>query len=119
MTEAIAENQSALLDLDGRELNQFWVDEKAPLFVANNPLHWKAHKLQVALERMEKQQRSNPAQFNATVYFATIDKLGDLMGEINKGVTDAKILDKRELEGHGDASTASTDSEIQPISMDS
>jgi hypothetical protein len=84
--------QATLLDLSGKEFNLMWVDEQQPLFVANNPTHWKAHKLQVALDRMEKQQKTNPAQFNATVYFAALDKLGDLMAEINKGELD-EVLD--------------------------
>jgi hypothetical protein len=112
--------QKALFDLSGRELNALWVDESAPLFIANNPLHWKAHKLQVALERMEKQQKSNPAQFNATVYFATIEKLGDLMEQINKGEwRHAEVLDGGGVEENRNSGAASEDSEIEPISMDS
>lgn len=112
--------QKVLFDLSGRELNALWVDESAPLFIANNPLHWKAHKLQVALERMEKLQKSNPAQFNATVYFATIDKLGDLMEQINKGEwRHAEILDGGGVEENRNSGAASEDSEIEPISMDS
>lgn len=83
MSEAVADQQTALLDLSGREFNQLWVDEKAPLFVANNPLHWKAHKIQIALARLEKISEKNPAQFNSTVYMATLDKLAELMDQIN------------------------------------
>lgn len=83
MSEAIAE-QSTLLDLNGRELNAMWVDENAPLFIPNNPLHWKAHKLQVALGKMEKQQDKNPAQFNSTTYFAMLNQYTQVLDEINK-----------------------------------
>ena len=69
-----------------------WVDETQPLFVANNPTHWKAHKLQVAIERMEKQQKSNPAQFNAAVYFAALDKIAELMEQINSKGESGEIL---------------------------
>lgn len=98
--EAILEagEQATLLDLSGKEFNQMWVDEKQPLFVANNPMHWKAHKLQVAIERMEKQQKTNPAQFNATVYFAALDKYAELMEQINKGEP-GEILGSAELAG--------------------
>lgn len=119
MSEAIAENQTALLDLTGREFNQLWVDENAPLFVANNPLHWKAHKLQVALNRLELIAQKNPAQFNSTVYMATLDKLGDLMDLINKGNASGSILDEGKMGGFRDAAAEAQDSEIEPISMDS
>lgn len=112
--------QASLLDLSGRELNALWVDESAPLYIANNPLHWKAHKLQVAIERMEKQQKSNPAQFNSTSYFAAIDKLGDLMEQINKGDwRHAEVLDEGRVAENRNSGAASEDSEIEPISMDS
>lgn len=80
---APAAEQSTLLDLDGRELNAMWVDENAPLFIPNNPLHWKAHKLQVAIARMEKQQEKNPAQFNSTTYLAMLNQYTEVMDEIN------------------------------------
>lgn len=120
MSEAVAEQQTALLDLSGREFNQLWVDDNAPLFVANNPLHWKAHKLQVALARLDKIAEKNPAQFNSTVYMATLDKLGDLMDEINrKGNGDGGVLDAEEMAGDGNTGAAPHDGSIEPISMDS
>lgn len=90
MSDAVAEQQTTLLDLNGREFNQLWVDDNAPLFVANNPLHWKAHKLQVALARLDKIAEKNPAQFNSNVYMATLDKLGELMEQINNNEMVAK-----------------------------
>lgn len=93
MSDVAELQQTALLDLSGREFNQLWVDDNAPLFVANNPLHWKAHKLQVALARLDKIAEKNPAQFNSTVYMATLDKLADLMTEINAGKGEAAAHD--------------------------
>lgn len=90
MSDAVAEQQTALLDLTGREFNQLWVDDNAPLFVANNPLHWKAQKLQVALARLDKIAEKNPAQFNSNVYMATLDKLAELMEQINNNEMVAK-----------------------------
>lgn len=119
MSEAVSEQQTALLDLSGREFNQLWVDDNAPLFVANNPLHWKAHKLQVALARLDKIAEKNPAQFNSTVYMATLDKLGDLMTEINNGGARSEVLDSGNVAGFGNGAAASDDSSIEPISMDS
>jgi len=83
MNAPVAE-QSTLLDLGGRELNAMWVDENQPLFIPNNPLHWKAHKLQVALAKMEKQQEKNPAQFNSTTYLAMLNQYTEVLDEINK-----------------------------------
>lgn len=112
--------QKALFDLSGREFNQLWVDDNAPLFVANNPLHWKAHKLQVALARLDKIAEKNPAQFNSTVYMATLDKLADLMDQINnKGNGDGGVLDAGEMAENRNSGTAPHDSKIEPISMDS
>lgn len=119
MSEAVAEQQTALLDLSGREFNQLWVDDNAPLFVANNPLHWKAHKIQVALARLDKIAEKNPAQFNSTVYMATLDKLADLMTEINKGGSNGQVLDEGNVAGFGDATAEASDSSVKPISMDS
>ena len=118
MSEAVELQQTALLDLSGREFNQLWVDDNAPLFVANNPLHWKAHKLQVALARLDKIAEKNPAQFNSTVYMATLDKLADLMTEINGGAN-AEVLDEGRVAENRHSGAAPEDSEIEPISMDS
>lgn len=108
MSEVAANEQSTLLDLDSKEFNIMFVEESQPLKVFNNPLHWKAHRLQVALARMDKIAEKNPAQFNATSYFATIDKLGDLMEKINelektgKVKAEHAVLDERNVEEIGD-----------------
>jgi hypothetical protein len=112
--------QIPLLDLTGKEFNAMWVDDNAPLFVANNPLHWKAHKLQIALARMDKISEKNPAQFNSTSYFAALDKLADLMEQINKGdFRRDEVLGSHGVVEDGHTGTASQDSDIEPISMDS
>lgn len=112
--------QIPLLDLTGREFNAMWVDDNAPLFVANNPLHWKAHKLQIALARMDKISEKNPAQFNATSYFAALDKLADIMEQINNGdYRNGQVLDAHGVVGDGNGSSTTTDGETEPISMDS
>ena len=129
MSEAVAEQQTALLDLNGREFNQLWVDDNAPLFVANNPLHWKAHKLQVALARLDKIAEKNPAQFNSTAYFAALDKLAGLMEEINAGKTkvatndaenDAAILESGAVaEGSAERSGSEEVRQGKPDGVDS
>ena len=111
MSDAVAEQQTTLLDLSGREFNQLWVDDNAPLFVANNPLHWKAHKLQVALARLDKIAEKNPAQFNSNVYMATLDKLAELMEQINNNEMVAQanaVLEQSEMD-QGDTGRSETE----------
>jgi hypothetical protein len=92
------DQQTALLDLDGQELNAMWVDESQPLFIANNPLHWKAHKFQLIVARLEKQAVNNPAQFNSTSYINAVDKLGALMEQI-KGGQNGQVLESGKVDG--------------------
>lgn len=105
--------QQSMFDLSGREFNAMWVDEKQPLFVANNPKHWKAHKIQVAINRLEKHLERNPAQFNASVYKSLVDDSADLMEQIN-----AEILDKRGVAQIGNTGAAAQNSDVEPISLD-
>lgn len=83
--------QATLFDLSGKEFNINWVDEKQPLFVANNPIHWKAHKLQIMIARLDKQSANNPAQFNSNVYYQAVNELEKLMTQINQGVTSETV----------------------------
>lgn len=123
MSDAVAEQQTTLLDLNGREFNQLWVDDNAPLFVANNPLHWKAHKLQVALARLDKIAEKNPAQFNSNVYMATLDKLAELMEQINNNEMVAQanaVLEQSEMDqGISERSGSEEVREREPDGMDS
>jgi len=82
--------QRSMFDLSGREFNAMWVDEKQPLFIANNPLHWKAHKLQILIARLDKQAEKNAAQFNSANYIAAVNELEKCMEKINdQGELDA------------------------------
>lgn len=94
--------QETLFDISGREFNLNWIDESQPLFVAHNPLYWKAHKLQIMIARLEKQSANNPAQFNSSVYYQAVNALEDLMQKINRGET-SEILDERSVAEIGDA----------------
>lgn len=62
-----------MFDVEGQRYNAYWVDEKQPLFIPNEPLHWKAHKLQILLEILTKQAQKNPAQFNSKNYIDTLE----------------------------------------------
>lgn len=106
--------QTPLLDLTGKELNAMWVDEKQALFIPNNPLHFKAHKYQVLLSRLDKQAQNNPAQFNSTLYKATLDEYIKLVEQIGEQALDAAIVATGGQQG-----TTPADGDIEPIGMDS
>lgn len=110
--------QETLFDLSGKEYNAYWVDEKAPLFVPNNPLHWKAHKLQILVSRLEVQAQKNPAQFNSKNYIDALSELEKLLTDISKR-GDNESMDSRNLVGSRDEGTTSLDGQVEPISMDS
>ncbi len=110
--------QKALFDLTGREFNINWVDEKNPLFIPNNPLHWKGHKLQILVGRLDKQAVNNPSQFNSRNYIDAINELEKVMIKINEGETN-DVLDEGEVATVRDSTTAPVDGEVKPISMDS
>lgn len=113
-TETDSPVQTPLLDLTGKEYNVMWVDEKQALFIPNNPLHYKAHKYQVLLSRLDKQAQNNPAQFNSTLYKATLDEYIKLVEEIGEQALDARIV---AAGGQSDGSTGN--GEGKPLSMDS
>ena len=115
--ETEVEAQQSLLDLSGKQFNINWVDDKQPLFIANNPLHWKAHKLQILIGRLEKQAERNPAQFNSRNYIDAVNELERCMIKINKGVT-ADVLESDDLEGIGNDAATPTMGEGASISMD-
>ena len=97
-------SQTALFDLTGKQFNINWVDEKQPLFVANNPVHWKAHKLQIMIARLDKQSANNPAQFNSNVYYQAVNELEKLMTQINQGVTTSENMDAGDVAEGGNGS---------------
>ena len=88
--------QTALLDTSGKQFNAMWVDEKQALFVPNNPLHFKAHKLQVLLARLDKQAERNGAQFNSTAYIAALNEYTRCCEAINRG--ENAILDEESVD---------------------
>lgn len=105
--------QTPLLDLTGKDFNIMWVDEKQPLFIPNNPQHFKAHKYQVLLSRLDKQAQNNPAQFNSTLYKVTLDEYIKLVEEIGE-----QALDAAKLAAGGHSEPTPTDSDEESISMD-
>lgn len=92
--------QPTLLDLDGEKLNAMWVDEKQPLFLPNNPMHWKAHKLQVLLARLDKQAEKNAAQFNSTTYLKILDEYTRCVKAITEG-RENEVLDTQGVDSDG------------------
>jgi hypothetical protein len=86
--------QATLLDINTKDLNPYWVDEKQPLKVPVNPLHYEAHKYQILLNRLDIQAAKNPAQFNSGNYIQVMDKLSRIWDAINRGETLSEVLDK-------------------------
>lgn len=107
--------QTALLDTSGREFNAYWVDEKQNLFVPNNPLHFKAHKLQVLLARLDKQLINNPAQFNASVYKSILEEYTKCVEAINNGKTSVPESEQVADDGIGEPTPAMGDTD--PIGL--
>lgn len=105
MNPVAEEKQNALFDTTGREFNINWIDEKQPLFIANNPLHWKGHKLQILIARLERQAQSNPAQFNSRNYIEAVNELEKVMIAINEGA-DNDLLDEGKVASDRDTSAA-------------
>lgn len=66
--------QAGLLDISGQEYDINWVDEKQPLFIPNRPLHYKAHRLQVLLDRLDKQAQNKATAFNSANYLAVLNE---------------------------------------------
>lgn len=83
--------QVAMFDTSGKEYNAYFVDENQPLFVPNNPLHWKAHKLQILIQRLEKHAQTNPAQFNSKNYIEILNEYETLINKISqRGTNDTE-----------------------------
>lgn len=106
-----------LLDLSGQEFNAMWVNENQPLFIPNNPLHWKCHKLQILIDRMDKQLEKNPAQFNSSTYMAALNELEKCQQDVRK-LKHENVLDTREMAGGGNSGAAQENSSVESISMD-
>lgn len=121
MTEVLEETQKTLFDLSSKEIHAYWTDEKQPLTIPNNPLHWKAHKLQVLLEVLMKQAKNAPSQFNSKNYIDALDKYTETINAIKTGKdsSDETVLDKGKVASIGDTGATPTHGNPEPISMDS
>lgn len=95
------DEQTTLLDLESKELNPYWVDPKQPLLIPYNPLHWKAHELQLLLQILKKQAAKNPAQFNSKNYIDTLNEYTKCVTFINEGKTADEVMESGELDISG------------------
>jgi hypothetical protein len=77
-----------LFDITGESINPNFVDEKQPLFIPTRPMHYKAHRLQVLLARLDKQAERNPAQFNSTAYLNVLERYTECCQAIKEGKED-------------------------------
>lgn len=110
--------QATLLDLSAKEINPYWIDPKQPLKVPADPLHWKAHELQILLEILKKQASKNPAQFNSRNYIDTLNAYTEVITQINKGKTADDVLDEGGLDQDGNDPAAPTVGERTTVSVD-
>lgn len=110
--------QATLLDLSAKDINPYWIDPKQPLKVPANPLHWKAHELQILLEILKKQASKNPAQFNSRNYIDTLNAYTEVITQINMGKTADEVLDEGGLDQGGNDQGAPTVGEGASVSVD-
>lgn len=117
MAEQQDEQQTALLDISSKQLDPYWVDEKQKLLIPNNPLHFKAHRLQILLDLLSSQAKKNPAQFNSKNYIDALNEYTKCIEAIKDGRNE--ILDESGVDSIRQSGSEEKDSEIEPISMDS
>lgn len=77
--------QGTMFDLSAKEMNPYWIDPAQPLLIPVQPLHWKAHRLQLLLGILDKQALKNPAQFNSKNYIDTLNEYTRVVTLINEG----------------------------------
>ncbi|WP_299376763.1 hypothetical protein, partial [uncultured Kiloniella sp.] len=117
-TETEDQPQQALFDTSGEKYNINFVDQNQPLFIPNNPLHWKAHKLQILLARLDKQSTSNPAQFNSRTYIDTLAAYEEAIEKIKQRALNEN-MESGSVDRVGNGSSAKVHGDIEPISMGS
>lgn len=88
------EEQTTLLNLNHKSLNAYWVDPQQPLIIPENPMHWRAHELQLLLDLLKKQASRNPAQFNSKNYIEALNEYTKAIEAINEGKKLDDVLDK-------------------------
>lgn len=111
------DQQSTLLNLNTKELSPYWVDPDQPLLVPDNPLHWKAHKLQILVETLQVQAGKNPAQFNSKNYIDAVDAYTKCIEAIKDGKPNDDTgrmaeVSAGEAEAMGEGNASSVDSRV-------
>ena len=97
------EEQGTLFNLKSKEIDPYWVDPKQPLKIPAEPLHVKAHRLQLLLERLDNQAAKNAAQFNSANYMAILNEYIKTVEQIKEGKTAGELLKSGSLGNGGDA----------------
>ena len=90
-----------LFNTDSKEIDPYWIDPSEPLRVPVEPLHVKAHKLQLLLDRLDKQASKAPAQFNSSNYLAILNEYTKCCTMINEGKTGHDLLVDGSLDENG------------------
>lgn len=112
------DEQAKLFDTETKAINPYWIDPNQPLLVPKNPLHFKAHRLQILLAQLDRQVQKNPAQFNSTTYLSVLNDFTKCVQMINEGKSADDLLDEAEVDSVGVEATPPADSDFEPISMD-
>jgi len=113
--------QTPLFDTTGKEYNINWVDEEQKLFIPNNPLHWKAHKLQLLIQRLDNQSKNYPTQFNSKNYIEILNEYERLCFAIQdheNGLDKRRMDQNRESTAAPEVGAATSDSLDSGISPD-
>lgn len=117
--------QAAMFDLSVKELNPYWIDPAQPLLIPVQPLHWKAHRLQLLLGILDKQALKNPAQFNSKNYIDTLNEYTRVVTLINGGKTSEEpearpdaTNDKSEVGSDGRSEESPEMGNTTPLSVD-
>jgi len=93
------EAENTLFDLDHKSLNAYWVNPEQPLIIPNNPLHWRAHELQLLLDILKKQASKNPAQFNSKNYIEALNEYTKAVQQIKEGKTAHEVFEPTTVAG--------------------
>jgi hypothetical protein len=101
-TEPATQEQISLLDLNGRQVYAEFYDSKSPVYIPDNPLHFKTHKLEIMVKNLEMQSIKTASAFNSKNYLDIVNELMacyEKIREVSDEVLDAQRLAASRDEG--------------------
>lgn len=119
MMGAPTKEQTQVFDLTTLQaITPDWIDPMQPLLIPANPLHVKAHRLQVILAKLDQQAEKNPAQFNSANYMNILNEFIKCVTQIKEGKTSDDLLDEGSLDSDSSRSKAPAMGEGTSSSLD-